>query len=122
MTSRLKWKLGVVLSVFAGTFAYANWNSSALHRHVCGSDAPFTENMMWLLHGERVIDNWPARLSGCKPPPGYAEYKAKAGFHSKNGRLEYTPTGNDYSEIKLAIELGGRKARKNTAAPSDTPK
>ena len=121
MGTRLK--LGAALScVAAGLLIYGNLKGSALHRYVCGSDAPFTENMMWLLYGERTIDNLPARLCGCKPPPGYAEYKVKAGFHWKNGRLEYTPTGNDYSEIKLAIELGGPEARKKTAAPADTPK
>ena len=103
---------GPLLCVVAGVLSYGNWKSSALHRYVCGSDAPYPLNMMWLLHGESTIDNWPARLCGFTPPPGWAEYKAKAGFHWENGRLEYTETGNNYGAIQLARALGQTKTKK----------
>jgi len=121
MGTRLK--LGAALScVAAGLLIYGNLKGSALHRYVCGSDAPFTENMMWLLYGERTIDNLPARLCGCAPPPGYAEFKAKAGFHWENGRLRYTETGTDYAAIQLAIHLGSASEGKKAATSGETPK
>jgi hypothetical protein len=106
-------KVGVVLlCVVAGVLGYGNRKRSALHRYVCGSDSPYPLNMMWLLYGESTIDNWPARLCGCKPPPGWAEYKAKAqlGFHWENGQLEYT--GNNYAAVQLAIALRQPKNKK----------
>jgi len=118
----MKWKFGVVLCIVAGAFALANWTGTRLHRYVCGSDAPFTENMMWLLYGERTIDNWPARLCGCTPPPGYAEFKAKAGFHWENGRLRYTETGADYPVIQLAIDRGAASEGRKAATSGETPK
>jgi hypothetical protein len=111
-----KLKVGPALfCVIAGALAYGNWKGSALHRYVCGSDAPFEENVMWILHGERVIDNLPARLCGCKSPPGYAEYKAKAGFHWENGRLVYTETGANYGAIQFALAQRRAKETADTA-------
>jgi hypothetical protein len=116
-----KLKVGAsIFCVIAGAFAYGNWKGSALHHYVCGSDAPFDENMMWILYGERVIDNLPARLCGCEPPPGYAEYKAKVGFHWVNGRLEYTPTAEDYPAIQLG--LSERRAEETTDTAPSTAK
>ena len=55
--------------------------ASSLHRNVCGSQAPYPLNLLWIVEGERAIDNWQAKFCGCKPPPGWAEHKELMEFH-----------------------------------------
>ena len=62
--------IGSVVISAAAVLAVGNWKQSPLHRYVCGSETPF--NVPRLLERHRAIDNWPAKLCGCTPPPGFA--------------------------------------------------
>jgi hypothetical protein len=73
---RLRLKVfGSVLGLVVAVLAFGNWKQSPLHRHVCGPETPYAYNLRWLLNGRRTIDNWPAKLCGCTPPPGFAEHE-----------------------------------------------
>lgn len=92
---------GSLLAVAVAVLAFGNWKSSPLHRYMCGSNAPYTSNIRWLVEGPRTIDNWPARLCNCTPPQGFAEHEAKVGFHWVNGHLRFLGSDTNAGAVKL---------------------
>ena len=69
---------GSFLALAAAVLTFGNWRQSPLHRRVCGPDTPYPYNVRWMIEGKRTIDNWPARLCGCTPPPGYSDREERA--------------------------------------------
>jgi hypothetical protein len=49
--------------------------ASPVRRRVYGRQTPCPLNLLWIVEGERAIDNWQAKLCGCKPPTSGAEHK-----------------------------------------------
>ncbi len=46
---------GAVVGLVAAVIAFGNWKQSALHTRVCGSDAPYSYNVRWLIEGARTL-------------------------------------------------------------------
>jgi len=63
--------VGALFGLVAAVIVFGNWKQSSLHRYVCGPQTPYPYNLRWMVNGYREIDNWPAKLCGCTPPPGY---------------------------------------------------
>ena len=103
--SRFMKASGALVGLVGAVIAFGTWKRSPLHTHVCGSDAPYSYNIRWLIEGAHTIDNWPARLCGCKPAPGYAEHQARVGFHSVNGHLHFANPDENWGVVQMEMAL-----------------